>query len=100
MNNEFQLLIKKHSDTLVEQTKTKPQETLDFKVNKQMETFSFSPTLNSVEERKWLSAVSSFEATISVFDITIENNSFFNNHTKYRKSNSAAKTVDELNRFS
>ena len=31
MNNEFLLLFKKHTDTLIEQTKTKPQETLDLK---------------------------------------------------------------------
>ena len=31
MNNEFLLLIKKHTDTLIEQTKTKPQETLEYK---------------------------------------------------------------------
>ena len=30
------LLIKQHTDTLVEQTKIKPQETLEFKMNKQM----------------------------------------------------------------
>ena len=39
MNNELSLLIKKHTDTLIEQTKTKPQETLEFKMNKQMQTF-------------------------------------------------------------
>ena len=27
------LLFKKHTDTLIEQTKTKPQETLEFKMN-------------------------------------------------------------------
>ena len=39
MNNELLLLIKKHTDTLIEQTKTKPQETLEFKMNKQMQNF-------------------------------------------------------------
>ena len=39
-----------------------------------METFSFSPPMNLVEEGKWLLAVSSLEATNSVFNITIENN--------------------------
>ena len=39
MNNEVLLLIKKHISTLIEQTKTKPQETLHFKLNEQMETF-------------------------------------------------------------
>ena len=76
MNNELLLLIKKHTDTLIEQTKTKPQETLEFKMNKQIETFSFSPPINLVEEGKWLLAVTSFEVTNSVFNITDENNSF------------------------
>ena len=35
------LLIKKHTDLSIEQTKTKPRETLEFKLNKQMETFPF-----------------------------------------------------------
>ena len=39
MNNELLLLIKKHNDTLIEQTKTKSQETLEYKMNKQMQTF-------------------------------------------------------------
>ena len=46
MNNELLLLIKKRTDTLIEQTKTKPQETLDFKMNKQMQIFSFNPLKN------------------------------------------------------
>ena len=74
MNKELLLLIKKHTDTLIEQTKTKPQETLEFKMNKQMQTFN--PPSNLVEEGKWLLAVSSFECTISVLNITNENNSF------------------------
>ena len=76
MNNELLLLIKKHTDTLIEQTKTKPQETLELKLKKQMETFSFSTPLNLVEEGKSLLAATSFEATNSVFNITDENNSF------------------------
>ena len=59
-----------HTVTLIEQTKTKPQETLEVKLNKQMQTFSFSPQINLVEEGKWLLAVSSFDCTISVFNIT------------------------------
>ena len=61
MNNELLLLIKMHTDTLIEQTKTKPQETLEFKMNKQMQTFLFNPPINLLEEGKWLLAVSSFE---------------------------------------
>ena len=65
MNNEFILLIKKHTDTLIEQKSTRPQETLEFVMNKQMQTFSFSPPINLFEEGKWLLAVTSFEATNS-----------------------------------
>ena len=76
MNNELLLSIKKHTDTLIEQTKTKPQETLEFKMNKQMQTFSFNPPINLAEEGKWLLSVSSLDCTNSVFNITNENNSF------------------------
>ena len=76
MNNEPLFLIKKHTDTLIEQTETKPQETLEFKKNKQTQTFPFNPPINLVEEGKWLLGVSSFECTNSVFNITNENNSF------------------------
>ena len=76
MNNEFLLLNKKHTDTLIENTRTRSQETLEFKMNKKMQTFSFNPPINLVEEGKWLLAVSSFECTNSVFNITNENNSF------------------------
>ena len=76
MNNELLLLIKKHTDTLIEQTKTKPQEALEFKMNKQKQTFSFNPSINLLEEGEWLLGVSSFECTYSVFNITNVNNSF------------------------
>ena len=45
-------------------------------MKKQMQTFSFNPPNNLVEEGKWLLGVTSFECTISVFNITDENNSF------------------------
>ena len=61
MNIEILLLNKKHSDTLIEQTKTRPQETLENKMNKQMQTFSFIPPINLVEEGKGLLAVTSNE---------------------------------------
>ena len=52
MDNELLLLIKKHTDTLIEQTKTKPQETLENKMIKQRQTFSFNPPINLVDEDK------------------------------------------------
>ena len=97
MNNELLLLIKKHTDTLIEQTKTKPQETLEFKMNKQMQTFSFNPPINLVEEDKWLLAVSSFECTNSVFNITDENNSFSIIIPGHYQNKSDEKTIEDLN---
>ena len=52
MNNELLLLIKNHTDTLIEQTKTKPQETLEFKMNKQVRMFSFNPPIILLGEGK------------------------------------------------
>ena len=97
MNNELLLLIKKHTDTLIEQTKTKPQETLEFKMNKQMQTFSFNPPINLLEEGKWLLAVSSFECTNSVFNINNENNSFSIIIPGHYQNESDEKTIDDLN---
>ena len=99
MNNELLLLIKKHTDTLIEQTKTKPQETLEFKINKQRQTFSFSPPINLIDEDKWLLAVSSFECTNSVFNITDDNISFSIIIPAHWQSEFANKIIDELNRL-
>ena len=99
MNNELLLLIKKHADTLIEQTKTKPQETLEFKMNKQMQTFSFNPPINLVEEGKWLLGVRTFECTKSVFNITNENNYFSVIIPGHYENKSDEKAIDDLNKF-
>ena len=99
MNIELLLLIKKHTDTLIEQTKTKPQETLEFKMNKQMQIFSFNPPINLVEEGKRLLAVSSFECTNSVFNITNENNSFSIIIPGHYQTEFAEETIDKLNKL-
>ena len=93
------LLNKKHKDTLIEQTKTKPQETLEFKKNKQMQIFSFNPPINLVEDGKWLLEVSSFDCTNSVFNITDKIKSFSITLPCHWKSKSAEKTIDELNKL-
>ena len=92
-------LYKKHTGTLIEQTKTKPQKTLDFKMNKQTQTFSFNPPIKLVEEGTWLLAVSSFKCTNSFFNITNSNNSFSNSIPGHWDSKSAEKTIDELNKL-
>ena len=52
-----------------------PQETLEYKMNKQMESFLFNP-INLFEENKRLLTVTSFGTKNSVFNITDDNNSF------------------------
>ena len=99
MNNELLLLIKKHRDTLIEQTTTRPQETLEFNMNKQMETFSFSPPINLSEKCKWLLGVTSFECTNSVFNITNENNSFSISITGHWNSEDGEEFINELNKL-
>ena len=58
---------------MIEQTKTRAQEILEFKMIQSKQTFFFNLPLNLVEEGKWLLAVSLFD---SVFKKTNENNSF------------------------
>ena len=99
MDNELLLLIKKHTDTLIEQTKTKPQETLEFKMNKQKQTFSFNPPINLVEEGKWLIGVSLYECTNSVVNIINENNSFSIIIPGHYQNKSDEKTIDNLNKL-
>ena len=99
MNNELLLLIKKHTDTLIEQTKTKPQETLEFKMNKQTQTFSFSTPINPLEQDEWLLAVSSLECTNSVFNITNENSSFSFIIPGHYKTEFAEKMINDPNKL-
>ena len=64
-----------------------------------MQTFSFNPPINLVEEGKWLLAVSSFECTNSVFNITDENNSFSIIIPGHYQNESDQKTIDELKKL-
>ena len=64
-----------------------------------MQTFSFNPPISLVEEGKWLLAVSSFECTNSVFNITDENNSFSIIIPGHYQNKSAQKTIDEPNKL-
>ena len=99
MNIELLILIKNHTDVLIEQTKTKPKETLEFKKDKQKQTFSFNPPRNLVEEGKWLMAVSLFDCTNSVFNITHENNSFSILIPGHYQNKPLEKTIDNLNKL-
>ena len=98
MNILLLRLNKKRTDTLIDQTKTKPQETLEFKMNKQMQIFSFSPPLNLVGEGKWFLRMIFFECTNSVFNINNENNSLSITIPSHWETKSAEKSFDELNK--
>ena len=74
MNNDLLRLIEKNTDTLIEQTKTKLQESLEFQ--KDIQLISFPSSINLIEEWEWSLAVTVFEANNSVFIIYYENNSF------------------------
>ena len=99
MKDELLLLIQKHTDTLIEQTKTKLQETLEFKRNKQKQTFSFNPPINLLDEGKWLLGVSFFECKNSVFNITNENNSFSIIIPVHYQTEFAEKMINDLNKL-
>ena len=68
------LSITKNCETLIENTKTKPQETLEFKMAKPTETFHFKPSIQVKEN--WMLGLVNLEVYNSIFDITEENNKF------------------------
>ena len=68
--------ITKNFETLFKQTHTKSKETLEFKLNKSRQTFSFEPSLNLGLSSNWMIRLTSLEVHISVFNITEENCKF------------------------
>ena len=68
-------------------------------MNKQMQTFSFSPALNLIEGGKWLLGVTSFECTNSVFNITSENSSFSVAVPGHWQTKNNGKTIDEIKKL-
>ena len=68
------LSITKNCETLIEQTHTKPQETLEFKMTKPRETFHFNPPISI--QGSWTIGCTSLEVYNSIFNITEENNKF------------------------
>ena len=99
MNIELLLLMKKHTDTLIEHTKSRPQETFEFKMYKQTQIFSFNPPIGLVEEGKWFLGVTSLECTNSVFNITYENSSFPINISGHYQTEFAEKMTNDLNKL-
>ena len=68
-------------------------------MNKQTQTFSFSPLIYPFEEGNWLLGVTSFECANSVFNISNENNSFSIIIPGHYKTEFAKKVIDDLNKF-
>ena len=90
------LLIKRHTDTLIEQLKTKPHEKFEFKTNKHWQTFSFNTPINLSEEGIWLLAINFFEAVNSVFTVNIQDISFSITKPSYWSSRGVAETFLKL----
>ena len=68
------LSVTKNCETLVKQTHTRPEEALEFVLNKPRETFHFNPLISI--EGSWMIGLTSLEVYNSIFNITEENNKF------------------------
>ena len=68
------LSITKNCETLIEQTHRKPEETLEFKMNKSRESFHFKPPIQIKGD--WMLGLTDLEVYNSIFNITEENNKF------------------------
>ena len=71
---DFLPSITKNCETLIKQTHTKPQETLEFKMIKPRETFHFNPPIQIKGD--WMIGLVDLEVYNSIFNITEENNKF------------------------
>ena len=98
MNNELLFLIKNIQIGWLNKQRQNHKKTLEYILNKEMETSSFTPPINLLEEGKWLLAVTSIECLNSVFIITDENSSFSITIPGHWDYESAEKTIDELNK--
>ena len=67
------LSITKNCETLIQQTHTKPQETLEFKMIKPKETFHFNPPIQTTD---WMIGLTDLQVYSSTFNITEQNNNF------------------------
>ena len=66
--------ITKNCETLIQQTHTKPQEALEFKMSKPRETFHFNPAIQVKGD--WMIGLVDLKVYNSIFNITEENNKF------------------------
>ena len=59
-------------ETLIKQTRRKAEETLEFKLTKPRDTFSFEPSPNLGLDSNWMVGLTSLEVHKSIFIITQE----------------------------
>ena len=72
---EYLLLsLTKNCQTLIDQTHRKPEETLEFKMDKSRQTFHLNPPLQTKGD--WMIGLVDLEVYNSIFNITEENNKF------------------------
>ena len=92
--------ITKNCETLIEQTHTKPQETLEFKMIKPRETFHFKPPIQIKGD--WMIGLVDLELYNSIFNITEENNKLQLYKFSHEKAGgiSYTKVRDEIERNS
>ena len=68
------LSITKNCQTLIDQTHRKPEETLEFKMDKSRQIFHFNPPIQTKGD--WMIGLVDLEVYNSIFNITEENNKF------------------------
>ena len=74
LTEDLLLSITKNCETIIEQTHRKPEQTLEFKMNKSRESFHFRPPIQV--EGDWMIGLTDLEVYNSIFNITEENNKF------------------------
>ena len=65
------LSVTKNCETVIKQTHTKPQETLEYNLTKPKEAFSFKPPI--LLEGSWMIGLTSLEVYNSIFNVTEKN---------------------------
>ena len=90
------LSIAKSNQEIVENTHSKPQETLEFKMNKQKESFSFDIPLDLPEQ--WMMGVTSLEVYNTVYNITEKNNKIklFETDKKFKEYKVATEFMSKI----
>ena len=79
---------------IVENTLSKPQETLEFKMNKQKESFSFDIPQDLPEQ--WMMGVTSLEVYNTVYNITEKNNKLFTTEQNLKEYKFATEFIPKI----